>query len=143
MRSLGIYQWLLLVLLWQRCHWWHWKSQLLQSFICCQADIQLTDWVYSGKRLIPQPTLLNLQLSSDRIFYDHHSLHLSPSGPVYWEPAEFSSQQTVGCSCGLLACVCQHANEAVSGSIKLEIHLFVKHLLLNNKKIWLERIQLK
>lgn len=142
--SLGIYQWLLLVLLWKRCHWWDWKSQLLQSSICCEADIQLIDWIYSGKKLIPQPAMLNRQCK-DITFNRHFMMcfFFVPSGPVYWKPAEFSSQQTVGCSCGFLACICQHANEAVSGIINLAILIRVKRLPFKKQTaVQLERIQL-
>ena len=44
------------------------------------------------------------------------SLLLFP-GPVYWKPAESGTQQTVGCSGGLPACIRQHADEAFSGTV--------------------------
>lgn len=38
------------------------------------------------------------------------------SGPVYWESAEFGTQQVVGCSGGIPACFRQHANETITGN---------------------------
>lgn len=61
-----------------------------------------------------------------------------PSGPLYWEPAEFSSQQTVGCSGGLPACFCQHANEALAGIINLKNFFFWDKCM-----IWLKKILLQ
>lgn len=45
---------------------------------------------------------------------------------MYWEPAESGSQQTVGRSRGLLACFCEHADEAVSGTIGVKPPLQTK-----------------
>lgn len=57
-----------------------------------------------------------------------------PSGPLHWEPAEFSSQQTVGCSGGLPARLCQHADEAVAGNKKPKKDFWDKYN--NHSKFW-------
>lgn len=108
----GIHQWFLLVLLWEGCHRWGRPEELLQSAGGGQAGLQLFNRVHTGKTMSQKNgTLLSSELYGSvlRLFVWLFS------GSVRWEPAESRSQQAVGCCGGILACFCQHADEAVSG----------------------------
>jgi hypothetical protein len=55
---------------------------------------------------------------SQRTQVCHRGLRCPPStGPLRWEPAEPGPQQAVGCRGRLSPCACQHAAEALSGTV--------------------------
>ena len=63
-------------------------------------------------------------------------------GPVYWEPAESGTQQAMGCSGGIPACVCQYADEAVTGNTT-QYNFLINLLLLNQYSIYVIRYEIE
>lgn len=54
-----------------------------------------------------------LEMKNEKCNHSHYRC-LHP-GPMYWQPAESSSQSAVGCCGGFPSCLCPHADEALSG----------------------------
>lgn len=78
----------------------------LTEYIQVTQTHNSTNYRCHGFRCVPNitthATVKNHSLLTDTLF----ATCLSLSGSVYWESAEFGSQQTLGCSCWISSCFC-------------------------------------